>query len=133
MQLKYGSHILFLRGGYFLQNKLRPLSGSGLQLQYQEGAYTEQPRLDSVVLQQVILLNDPEQKPVGSLVVSTSQEKLIEERKQLLTKSVYLLLGSLLGCLLIGWIISVSLSKPLRTLTSAAQEMTGGNFDVRVT
>ena len=132
MQLKYGSHILFLRGGYLLQNRLKPLANSGLQLQYREGAEVNLATADSMVLQQIIPLKDPDGQTVASLIVATSQQKLIEERKQLITKSVYLLLASLIGCLFIGWLISTSISKPLRTLTTAAQEMTGGNFDVRV-
>jgi two-component system nitrogen regulation sensor histidine kinase NtrY len=41
-------------------------------------------------------------------------------------------MGALAGCLLIGWIVSLTISRPLRLLTAAAQEMTTGNFDVRV-
>jgi nitrogen fixation/metabolism regulation signal transduction histidine kinase len=131
-QLKFGNHVLFLRGGYDLQNRLKPLSGSELQLQYQEGAEDIPSPVDSMVLQQILALKDPDGRTIASLIVSTSQGKLVEERSQLITKSIFLLLASLLGCLLIGWLISTSISKPLRTLTSAAQEMTEGNFDVRV-
>jgi two-component system nitrogen regulation sensor histidine kinase NtrY len=131
-QLKFGSHVLFLRGGYFLQNRLKLVPDSGVQLEYREAPYVPPELKDSMFLQQVLTLKDPDQQPVASLLVSTSQEKLLEERKQLIRNSGLLLLASLIGCLLIGWLISVSISRPLRNLTSAAQEMAEGNFEVRV-
>jgi len=131
-QLKFGRHILFLRGGYFLQNRLKPVAISGLQLIYTEDPQQDFETMDPTILKQVIHLKNLKQEPVAAWIVSTSQQKLMEEKKQLIKKSAYLLLGSLGGCLLIGWIVSLSISRPLRKLTAAAQEMTAGNFDVRV-
>ncbi|MCI0414134.1 ATP-binding protein [bacterium] len=133
-QLRFGKHLLFMRGGYFLKDKIGRLSLSGLQLTYAEGNVFASPNVQNepIFLKEAIRLHDFYGKPLAVLTVSASQQKLLEQKEEIRKNSFYLLAASLFFCLLIGWLISLSLSRPLHRLTAAAQEMSSGNFDVRV-
>jgi two-component system, NtrC family, nitrogen regulation sensor histidine kinase NtrY len=134
-QLRFGKHLLFLRGGYFLKDKIGRLTLSGLQLTYAEGnpsAAASNIQNEPMFLKETIHFKDFYGKPLAILTVSASQEKLLGQKEEILKNSLYLLVASLFFCLLIGWLISLSISRPLHHLTAAAQEMSSGNFDVRV-
>ncbi len=131
-QLRFGKHLLFLRGGYFLKNRMNQVSLSDLQLSFQEQPAINETKHDPSSLRQVIPFHDYHGTPVAQLTVSASQKKLLEQKKEILKNSLYMLGGSLFFCLLIGWLLSLSISRPLNRLTAAAQEMSTGNFDVRV-
>ncbi len=133
-QLKFGKHLIFLRGGYFLKDKIGRLSLSGLQLAYREGnpSASSSVQNEPMFLTETIHFNDFYGKPLAVLTVSASQQKLLEQKEEIFQNSLYLLGASLFFCLLIGWLISLSISRPLHHLTLAAQEMSSGNFDVRV-
>lgn len=133
-QLRFGQHLLFLRGGYFLEEKIGRLSLSGLQLSYAEGNFpaSSNNQNQPMFLTESIHFKDFYGKPLAILTVSASQQKLLEQKEEIFKNSLYLLGASLFLCLLIGWLISLSISRPLRHLTVAAQEMSSGNFDVRV-
>ena len=134
-QLRFGQHLLFLRGGYFLEDKIGRLSLSDLQLTYAEGNPPETSsniQNEPMFLKETIHFKDFYGKPLAILTVSASQQKLLEQKEEIFKNSLYLLGASLFFCLLIGWLISISISRPLHHLTAAAQEMSSGNFDVRV-
>ena len=129
--LRFGKYLLYLRGGYVLRNRIHQASFSGLQLSYQEESPTTS-RPETSALQQTIEYKDYLGKPVAFLTVSVSQQELLKQKEEILRNSLYLLIGSLLFCLLIGWLLSLSISSPLNRLTKAAQTMSSGNFNVRV-
>lgn len=138
-RLQFGSHAMFLRGGYFLEKKIAEMATGEevaqpqqLRLIYREDPGIADQQQDPAVLRHTIQFKDPFGMPVAALTVSASQEDLIQQREEILKNSFYLLSASLLVCLLIGWLISFSISRPLSRLTAAAQEMSHGNFDVRV-
>jgi nitrogen fixation/metabolism regulation signal transduction histidine kinase len=133
-QLQFGKHLLFLRGGYFLKDKIGRLSLSGLQLSYTEVNLSQSSSFQNepMFLKEAIHFKDFYGKPLAVLTVSASQQKLLEQKEEILKNSLYLLVASLFFCLLIGWLLSLSISRPLRHLTAAAQEMSSGNFDVSV-
>ena len=132
-QVRFGNHILFLRGGYFLQSHFEQQSSTGeLTVTYSELMNDAPVRQDVTVLTQTIGFDDPAGKPVARLTVSASLQELMQQREKIMKNSLYLLIASLFVCLLIGWLISISISKPLTRLTAAAQEMAEGNFDVQV-
>jgi two-component system, NtrC family, nitrogen regulation sensor histidine kinase NtrY len=131
-QLMFGNHSLYLRGGYYLKKKLSDVSLSGLRLTYQEHPEIFTEEKDPSFLNEIIRFRDSSGKTVATLTVSASQQKLLEQREEIRKRSLYLLAASLFFCFLIGWLISISISRPLSRLTAASQEMASGNFDVRV-
>jgi signal transduction histidine kinase len=132
-QVQFGKHSLSLRGGYFLKDKLPRISSSTLQVTYIPGEFpTPSGQPAQPILRQTIDFDDPYGERVATITVSVSQQELLKQKHQILTNSFYLLAGSLLLCLLIGWLISHSISRPLKRLTEAAEQMSSGNFDVRV-
>ena len=133
IQRKFGRHMLHLRGGYFLKDKLRQPSISGLQIDYElNGTPGDEKNPDPAFLRQRIPFNDYLGKRIATVTVSVSQKELIQQREQMIRNSLYLLAASLVFCFLIGWLISYTISKPLNRLTEAAQEMSSGNLNVRV-
>jgi nitrogen fixation/metabolism regulation signal transduction histidine kinase len=131
-ELRFGRYLLYLRGGYYLKDKIDRVSFSGLKLSYNEDPAVANSQTDPMLLSQTIRFPDYFGKPLAELVVATSQQNLLMQKEEILRNSLFLLAGSLLFCFLIGWMISSSISKPLNRLTGAAQEMSSGNFSVRV-
>ena len=131
-QQKFGRHALYLRGGYFLAKRMNQAPAGGLNVLYLEHPASDQQQTDPSFLQHTIAFHDYLGKPVAHISVSVSQQELLKQRENIVRNSLNLLAGSLLLCLLIGWMLSVGISHPLNKLTAAAQEMTSGNYDVRV-
>jgi nitrogen fixation/metabolism regulation signal transduction histidine kinase len=131
-ELRFGRYLLYLRGGYYLKDKIDRVSFSGLKLSYNEDPAVANSQTDPMLLSQTIRFPDYFGKPLAELVVATSQQNLLMQKEEILRNSLFLLAGSLFFCFLIGWMISSSISKPLNRLTGAAQEMSSGNFSVRV-
>lgn len=132
-QLKFGRHAMYLRGGYFLKNRMQQAPVEGLQISYEQDvtAATER-QTGSNFLTQTIHFQDYAGKTIALLTVSAPQQELLQQKEKIVRNSLYLLAGSLLFCFLIGWLISFTLSRPLSKLTAAAEEMSSGNFNVLV-
>ncbi len=132
-EVSFGKHIIHLRGGCFLRSQLEKISIPGIRLNYVEsGESTFIAKSDAAVLAHTLPFKNPEGKTVASLAVAISQQELLEQKDQVITNGVYLLIGSMFLCLLIGSLISFSLTRPLGRLTAASREMSEGNFAVRV-
>lgn len=134
---RFGSHTLYLRGGYFLKPEMQKLPTGDIGVEVVELNPLQQvtvPAINSnaVDLVHTFDLNDYMDRPVARIVVRISRQDLMDQRDRLVRDSIIFIAGALLVCLLAGYILSVLISRPVAKLRDAAQEMASGNLAVRV-
>src|SRR5262249_12348392 len=132
-KVTFGKHVLFLRGGYLLKRNLEKLSLGSLRYDFTEGMIPPQSASNNpLALTQTLEIKDYQEIPIVHIVIAVSKKDLIERKKELMRKSGLLRGGALLLCLPIGYLLSLSVSRPVAHLRNAAQEMSAGKLDVRV-
>jgi two-component system nitrogen regulation sensor histidine kinase NtrY len=137
-RVTFGKHMLYLRGGYLLKDsfeKISPASG-GIRYEFVEvspgSTLVEETTSSSSEWTRSLLFRDFQDKPVVKIVVAISKKEWIEQKRELLSKSFLFIGGALLLCLPTGYLLSLSISRPVRNLRNAAQKMTAGDLAVRV-
>src|SRR5262249_32076220 len=77
-------------------------------------------------------LNDYKGRPALRIQVAVSRKPLMEEQRRLILNLVWFILGSFAFCLLVGTLLSHSVSRPVTELKEAAQKLAAGDLSTRV-
>ena len=134
----FGHRQIYLRGGFFLKKELQQIPSPQIQMQLTEinptnpSGSTSAETPEATSMTRTIILKDYLSRPVAEVAVIASRKQLDEERSLLLRNGLLLIAGSLLFCLLTGFALSFSITKPVARLRDAAAEMASGNLDVRI-
>ncbi|HJZ11623.1 MAG TPA: ATP-binding protein, partial [Acidobacteriota bacterium] len=78
------------------------------------------------------VLQDYRKTPVVRIEALVSKEQLDAQKADLIRNSTIFIALSFAACLLAGYLLSLSLSRPISRLRQAAQDMSQGNLDARV-
>lgn len=136
-RVDFSRHTLYLRGGYFLKTRLDPFSISGVQMQYAEWNPVSQsapftPAATAGQLIRAFQLQDYRNRPFVRISIAISREPLERQKQVLVRNSIFFTLGALLFCLLVGYLLSLSITRPVTELQAAARKMASGSLDVRI-
>lgn len=132
----FGKHVVILEGGYFLKQELEKIPLHGISLKIEEAAGQPFPLeilpSDIATRSRTMILNDFQNHPLLRITVSTSMKGLLDERNLLLRNLAWFILGTLTVCVITGYLLSLSVSRPVSILKNAALEMSAGNLQTRV-
>jgi signal transduction histidine kinase len=132
----FGQHALILEGGYFLRDELEKIPLHEIELNIEEADGQSFPleiaQGDAAIRSRTMILNDYQNQPLVRITVSTSMKELMEEEDRLIRNLAWFILGTLTVCVITGYLLSLSVSHPMRVLKNAALEMSAGNLQTRV-
>ena len=132
-RVTFGHRALYLRGGYFVRQRLFKLPVTGVRMEIQENP--EEPAAqvgDSLHLIRTLNIPDYLGRTVMRIRAAVSREELQVQWTKLIRNSTILIVASFVLCLLTGHLFSLSISRPVARLRDAAEEMSLGNLDIRV-
>lgn len=133
----FGGHVLYLRGGFYLKEELERLPLSGIKMEVRElnpeaSTPASSEELDPMEISRTIELKDYHEKPIARIRISISREPLLQEKAKLIHDSTIFIAASFMACLLLGSLLSLGITRPVRRLRDAAVQMSAGNLEVRV-
>lgn len=132
----FGQHVLLLEGGYFLRDELEKIPLHGISLKIEEAGGqpfpVQSPSNDISIRSRTTVVNDYQNQPLVRITVSTSMKELMEERDRLVQNLAWFILGTLIACLITGYLLSLSVSRPMKVLKNAALEMSEGKLQTRI-
>jgi two-component system nitrogen regulation sensor histidine kinase NtrY len=134
----FGQREIYVRGGFFLKEELQRMIPSQLKIDISEidplSPSVTKPgyAYDSNYMTKTITLKDYLSRPIVQITVAVSREQLNTEKQKLIRNSLLWIAGALVFCLLTGFALSLSITRPVARLRDAASQMASGNLDVRI-
>lgn len=126
----FGKRELYLSGGYLIKDEIQKIPPAGLKMSIAEPPLKHSGQTERITA--VIPIMNYHGSPAGEIVISAPQETLQTEKRELIRYSIILIVLSTAGCIAAGHLMSVRITRPIRSLTEAAQLMAGGDLDARV-
>lgn len=129
---------IYLRGGFFLKEELPRIASPQVLIEVSEINPLNPTVLPPVkqpegeTMTKTVTWKDYLSRRVIEITVSVSREQLNAEKRELIRNSLLWIVGSFLFCLLTGFALSFSITRPVARLRDAASQMASGNLNVRI-